>query len=203
MNFGPSADDRETPLRALEDIFPIITSIIEYKQCSLNEFLIYDPYYCNGNIKRRLESLGLNRNNIYNDPIDCYYAQKYNLIKSFDLLLSNPPYSSDHIRRCIQYSIKSEKPWLLLLPSNVIHRSWFNQEIKDYNVLYIAPYEKYVFEVNNSSNSDENEENDRNTNLKHIPMVTMWFLGIPPSCNLLNTTPSPTTTTTRTTVGYW
>lgn len=170
MNFGPSADDRETPLKAIEDIFPIIISIKIYKQSQLEDIQIYDPYYCNGNIKIRLQSLGLNINKIQNEPIDCYQAQKKNLVKPFDLLLSNPPYSGDHIRRCIQYSVKSKKPWLLLLPSNVIHRQWFVNDIKNYNIMYIAPYEKYIFEVNE-------------TNISHIPMVTIWFLGIPPEDN--------------------
>lgn len=170
INFGPSADDRETLLKALEDILPIINAIVLYKQCSFEDIQIYDPYYCNGNIKLRLQSLGLNINSIQNDPIDCYYAQKNNLIRPFDLLLSNPPYSGDHIRRCIQYSIKINKPWILLLPSNVMHRPWFNEVIKNYSILYIAPLEKYIFEVNN-------------TNISHVPMVTIWFLGIPPQNN--------------------
>jgi hypothetical protein len=162
------ADDRETPSRALEDIIPILSALCDVQQCELTQLSIYDPYYCNGGIKIRLENLGLDSNRIQNDPTDCYVAQKSGKVKPFDFLLSNPPYSGDHIRRCIHYSVKSQKPWALLLPSNVIHRSWFLEETKDSSILYVAPFGRYEFQVGTTSQS-------------HVPLVTMWFIGLPPS----------------------
>jgi hypothetical protein len=163
---GVGADDRETPSRALEDIIPILSAVCNVCRCELRSLSIYDPYYCNGGIKIRLESLGLDRNRIQNDPTDCYIAQKSGKVKPFDFLLSNPPYSSDHIRRCIHYCVKSQKPWALLLPSNVIHRGWFSEETKDSSILFVAPYGRYEFEVGTTSQS-------------HVPLVTMWFVGFP------------------------
>lgn len=166
-----SADDRETPFRALADLLPILSALGNiYCQSNLLQLSIYDPYYCNGRIKIHLENLGLNSNLIQNEPTDCYAAQKNGKVKPFDILLSNPPYSGDHIRRCIHYSVKCQKPWALLLPSNVIHRSWFVEEIKDSSILYVAPHSRYEFEVGTTSQS-------------HVPLVTMWFIGFPSNDN--------------------
>jgi hypothetical protein len=164
---GPSADDRETPRTALEDILPILIAVADLNQFALGELSVYDPYYCRGGIKIHLESFGVDSQRIQNDPIDCYSAQKTRKIKPFDILLSNPPYSGDHIRRCIQYSVKSQKPWALLLPSNVMHRTWFPEEIKESDIFYLAPHRRYEFEVR------------EDTVRSHIPLVTMWFIGIP------------------------
>jgi hypothetical protein len=163
---GPSADDRETPLTALEDLLPILSAVADLNQFPLNQLAIYDPYFCHGGIKIHLESLGLDSQRIQNEPIDCYVAQKSGKVQPFDILVSNPPYSGDHIRRCLHYSVKSQKPWSLLLPSNVIHRSWFQEEMKNSLIFYLAPHRRYEFVV-------------RETAQSHIPMVTMWFIGIP------------------------
>jgi hypothetical protein len=54
-----------TPLRAYEDISTILDHI-----CDRKSLRIYDPYYCNGEVKERLGSLGYPF--VINEPVDFY-----------------------------------------------------------------------------------------------------------------------------------
>lgn len=164
------SDNCETPLNALEDILPVILAYANLLNKPLNYLQIYDPFYCNGLIKTHLEVLGMNAELIHNDPVDCYKMQKQKAVPNHHLLLTNPPFSGDHIRRSLIFAKKTNnKPWLFLLPSNVIQREWFISEFMDSNetILYIAPHERYTFDM--VINKDEHTT--------HIPFVTMWVIG--------------------------
>lgn len=165
---GSSADDRETPLVAVEDILPVLLAAADASRKLLSDISIYDPYYCRGAVKSHLISLGCSPGGVHNDPIDCYTAQKANEVPAFDVLLSNPPYSGDHIQRCVHYAVASSKPWALLLPSNVFLRPWFEKAVKDQTVWFLAPHERYGF-LNDSARNSAAEN--------HVPFVTMWFIG--------------------------
>jgi hypothetical protein len=39
--------------------------------------------------------------------------------RSYDVLVTNPPYSADHKERALGFCLASAKPWLLLLPNYV------------------------------------------------------------------------------------
>merc|ERR1719162_319128 len=114
---------------------------------------IYDPYYCNGSIVTKLSSLG--HTNVYNKKQDCYkvwsqqqqsrsfqenkqeegsscatLARDSSKLPPFDILITNPPYSGDHINRLMQYLVtnttlsNSSTPWFLLMP-NWVHKKEF------------------------------------------------------------------------------
>lgn len=169
---GCSADDRETPLIAVQDVFPLVSAFSDSSMKMMQDVDIYDPYYCKGAIREHLLSLGCNRRRIHNDPVDCYAAQKNKAVPLFDVLISNPPYSGDHIQRCIHYAVASAKPWALLLPSNVFLRPWFGASIKDQKVWFIAPHERYGFEYDPATDNILSSEKE-----KHVPFVTMWYVG--------------------------
>ena len=59
------------------------------------ESIIYDPYYCDGGVVRNLNSLGFP--NIHNVKEDCYAIWQRQDLPSFDILVTNPPYSGDHV----------------------------------------------------------------------------------------------------------
>lgn len=169
-----SADDRETPAVAVADIGPVLAAVANSSGCALNDIHVYDPYYCKGAIKRHITSLGCSSQRIHNDPVDCYIAQKNKQVPPFDVLVSNPPYSADHIQRCIHYAVASAKPWMLLLPSNVVLRPWFKAALKSQQVMYIAPHERYGFECDEDPKLDSSKSSGSD---KHVPFVTMWFVG--------------------------
>jgi hypothetical protein len=167
--FGtPSSDDRETPITALSHVAHVLRAIKQFNKNPGNTLEIYDPYYCKGAMKDRLCELGFDKDSIHNDPVNCYTAQKNGTVPQFDVLLSNPPFSGDHVKRSVGYAMSCKRPWALLLPSNVFLRDWFTSlpSSTGASLMYLAPHERYAFEANLGAETT-----------KHIPLVTMWFIG--------------------------
>ena len=68
-----------------------------------NEHVLYDPYYCDGAVKRNLQQLGFP--NVHHVKEDCYDVWKRGTLPAFDVLVTNPPYSSAHVRKVEGFSI--------------------------------------------------------------------------------------------------
>jgi hypothetical protein len=139
-----------------------ITFIVDAIYTTVSDVRVYDPYYCHGGTKELLSVCGFKKEFIFNDPVNCYSAQREKSVPLHDILLSNPPYSGEHIRRALHYAVSTSKPWAFLLPSYVFLRPWFQEEIGGQNILYLAPHQRYSF----LSNQGETPE-------PHIPYVTM------------------------------
>ena len=95
--FPTEADDHcESPLHAYEHVVTILKAL--YRR---NDSTIYDPYYCDGGVVRNLNNLGFA--NVYNVKEDCYkvWEQQEKQLPSFDILVTNPPYSGDHVSHCL------------------------------------------------------------------------------------------------------
>lgn len=94
--YETDADDHcESPLQAYQHVVPLLSDLGKGK-----EVKIYDPYFCNGAVKRNLGNLGFA--NVYNVMEDCYSVwEKRHSLDFFDALVTNPPYSGDHVSSCI------------------------------------------------------------------------------------------------------
>lgn len=92
--FPTEPDDHcESPLLAYNHVVAILKLLCQGQQPEKST--IYDPYYCNGAVVRNLNQLGFP--NVYNVKQDCYAAWQKQELPSFDILLTNPPYSVDHV----------------------------------------------------------------------------------------------------------
>jgi hypothetical protein len=90
--FETDSDDHcESPLEAYNDIAPLL------QLCSgSNGVSIYDPYYCDGTVVKNLNTLGFP--DVYNRKEDCYNVwASSKSYPSFNVLVTNPPYSGDHV----------------------------------------------------------------------------------------------------------
>ena len=130
-------DHCETPLEAYQDIQSVLLTFVEMLGISMNTFKIYDPYFCEGNTVKRLNSLGFN--NVYNKKEDFYKVQSSGSIPDYDILITNPPYSSDHVEKLFNFCIGSKKPWMLLLPNYFYMRDYFAAVKKSCQPFFIIP----------------------------------------------------------------
>ena len=102
-----TADDCETSFDAISDILPLIQAVAAYNgHKSLSTTTIYDPYYCTGSVASHWARLGCR--NFLNPNEDFYESAKMKTTPPHDVMVSNPPYSGDHIRRVIDFATKSE-----------------------------------------------------------------------------------------------
>ena len=172
-------DHCETPLQSYKDIVPILNQLCKsYGGINNTDSMkIYDPYYCDGSVVKHLSSLGFS--NVYNKKEDCYVVWKSNSEPQYDVFLTNPPYSEDHIEKLMTHITSpsfGNKPWLLLMPTWVHKKDYYinattNNQKRTCNPFYIVPKKRYVYKP--PSNFREKKESD--VHKKSSPFVSMWY----------------------------
>jgi hypothetical protein len=120
--------------RALEEISYLLPGID--KPAMLK---VWDPFFCTGRMKSNMISIGFP--NVHNENEDFYTIMQSQHYPKHDILLTNPPYSQDHIPRLLQYCNESIRaPCFLLLPSYVVNKEYFSRfDAKDSKHFFIIP----------------------------------------------------------------
>jgi len=189
------SDHCETPTTAYAHIKPLLRyfagtatgtvppSAAEIGSCSPCSLSIYDPYYCDGGSILRLSSLGFP--NVQNFREDCYAAwSKPDYDARFDILVTNPPYSGDHVGRLVKF-LASEKfgtrPWMMLVPQWVHKKPYFTEAFegkgcggvrRKQGPFYLVPQKRYVYLPPKGMRPKKDSE----THKKSAPFVSMWFV---------------------------
>ncbi|KAL3932727.1 MAG: hypothetical protein SGBAC_010718 [Bacillariaceae sp.] len=157
-------DHCETPVEAYRDLLDVLDEICKSLNKTRANLLIYDPYYCNGGVKRKLASLGFE--SVINKNRDFYHDIENHEIPNYDVLVTNPPYSGVHMERLISFvnpSNKTDKkknakgsvnprnkPWLFLLPHFVYTKDYYhralksNKPLKD-QIYFLVPEVRYSY----------------------------------------------------------
>ena len=138
------ADHAETPFEAYEDIDPVLKFLQHLVGKTSKTMKIYDPYYCGGAVKNHMAKLGFD--NVHNQKED-FYARAERSAKGpgdFDVLMTNPPYSANHVERLFKYCAKTpDKPFLLLLPMYFYTEPFYKETIGSQsnlsNLFFICP----------------------------------------------------------------
>lgn len=73
---------------------------------------IYDPYFCAGSIITHLNGLGFT--NVHNRNEDFYAAVEANRVPQHDVVVTNPPYTSDHVEKLMSFLVSNQKPFFVL-----------------------------------------------------------------------------------------
>ena len=107
-------DHAETPFEAYRDLEPLLFRLTTAVGKTKATVRIYDPYYCAGSVIAHLGRLGFAC--VINENVDFYKALATRTIPDFDILVTNPPFSGDHIPRALAFAAKCGKPWALLIP---------------------------------------------------------------------------------------
>lgn len=180
MNFPYDVDPDdhcESPLEAYTDIVPLLDSYRRrIRKQSNDQLSIYDPYFCNGRVARHLESLGFP--DVYNRKEDCYKVWKDpSLYPKYDIFLTNPPYSVDHIEKLMHHVTGKQnknKPWMLLMPNFVHKKDYFQKFTSEAGQLpiYLVPKKRYVYQPPPNMRAKKASS----THKKSSPFVSMWFL---------------------------
>lgn len=114
-------DQCETPALAYEHIAPLLRLLAGALGRAPAALRIYDPYYCAGAAKAHLAALGFK--SVHHERVDFYKAIAERTTPPFDVLVTNPPWSGDHVERCLRFCRASGKPWFVLLPNFVPHNT--------------------------------------------------------------------------------
>jgi hypothetical protein len=145
-----AGDHAETPLAAFQHVAPLLRRLARRQGCADSELRLYDPYFCRGAGVRHLQSLGLS---LINRNEDFYATREAGRLPSFEVLVSNPPFTGDHLERAFSFAWACNKPWFLLVPQYVARKAWFLQwqdaqlvrGKSGSRAFFLAPQTPYVF----------------------------------------------------------
>ena len=117
-------DHAETPFAAYADIEPLLFGLALQLRSNKEKLKVWDPYYCEGSVVRHLGRLGFS--NVRNANEDFYATVAEGREPAFDVLVTNPPFSGDHMERFLAYLATLTKPWLALMPQFVAQKRYFH-----------------------------------------------------------------------------
>jgi hypothetical protein len=136
-------DHCETPLEAYRDVIPLLDRIAQSLGKTRKAMMIYDPYYCDGGVKLKLQSLGCQ--NVLNDNEDFYANIATKKIPDYDLLVTNPPYSGEHMEKLLAFVAASKKPYLLLMPHFVYTKDYYQRSKMQEEIFFLVPKSRYSY----------------------------------------------------------
>ena len=178
--FPTDPDDHcESPLQAYAHIQPLLlqlTNLGGAKKSGGKDLKIYDPYFCNGAVVDNLAALGFP--SVYNKKEDCYQAwSSATLYPSFDVLVTNPPYSGDHIEKLVDHltsPMMGGRPWFLLMPEWVHKKDYFLSKMKSRQMepFYLIPNKRYVY----LPPKDYRASKKSDVHKKSSPFNSMWYI---------------------------
>lgn len=170
--FPTDADDHcESPMESYRDILPFLEKLCDNDKKNLT---IYDPYYCNGAVKRHLQELGFP--NVYNVKVDCYQVWSSGVgYPDFQVLITNPPYSDTHIPQLLQHVTNRNfgtRPWFLLLPTWVHKKEYYKTCTAGLNPFFMVPQKRYTY----LPPKHFREKKASDVHKKSSPFVSMWYI---------------------------
>ena len=123
-------DHFETDLTAIRDVLPCVEELRSIIRPNCPEtFSLYDPYYCDGKIVGMWKSCGVGK--IYHENRDFYKdIDDDECPKSYDMLVTNPPYSGNHIQRLFIYLVEAKRPFAVLIPDYVASKDWYQMLVR-------------------------------------------------------------------------
>lgn len=115
-------DDYETPKEVIKSLLPFIK---DFKK-------IYDPFYCQGSVKKDWEELG---KICYNEKLDAFDREPP---QDFDITISNIPFSMKE--KCMKLFFDLKKPFIILMPIDAMGSVWINKYFD--KLQFIIPHKR-------------------------------------------------------------
>ena len=105
-------------------------------------------YYCAGAMARHLGSLGFR--SVYN-KCECFYtAVEEGRVPPHDVVVTNPPYSGQHVEKLLRWARRNAKPFLLLMPNYFFSKPYFGAALGGAaaarsSMSYLCPRKRYSY----------------------------------------------------------
>ena len=89
--------------------------------------------------------------NVVNENEDFYALTEY---PPFDVLLTSPPYSKNHIQKCMEFAVSCGKAWFILQPQYVHRKAYYAALVSQQDPLFMIPGRKYVYYAHHGGRKD-------------------------------------------------
>ena len=160
-------DHCESPEAAYKDIAPFLRRLALALNKKEADLLVYDPYFCEGSVVERLKGAGFE--NVYNRKEDFYSSDTQK--PDYDVLVTNPPYSGDHLEKLLSFCLEQKKPFFLLLPNYVYMKSYYSK-LSPQNMFYVSPVSRYLYTTPKGRRQKKSKSYTS-------PFPTFWYCHVP------------------------
>ena len=142
---GDDADHAETSAQAYEDVIQLLDHVALTLGKTRATLAVYDPYYCDGSVVKKLNKLGFK--NVYNQHEDFYVKIATDSVPDHDVVVTNPPYSADHMEKCFRFCAQgnNNKPWFVLVPNFVYTKNYYEGAVGALTPSYVVPKKRYYY----------------------------------------------------------
>jgi hypothetical protein len=174
--FEVHADDHcETPPEAFGHIAAVLSELAAHTGVvPAAKLRIWDPYYCSGSSAIHLETAGFPT--CHHRKEDFYAVVEKGAQPEHDVVVTNPPFSADHIPRFLEIAAANAKPWCMLAPNWVYTKPFFASVPP--GVFYVVPTKRYRFLPPRGARSAKASDTHKRTS----PFPCFWFCGgFPPA----------------------
>jgi hypothetical protein len=201
LPFVNEPDDHcESPPEAYRDVVGFLDLIAKKIGKTRESLKIYDPYFCAGAMKKHLCALGFSQ--VYNECEDFYERLRTKNLPPHDVVVTNPPYSQDHVEKLLKFCGEHDKPYMLLMPSYVCGKPYFYpllaaaeykpsagpksstvQTYRKKGPIFAYPPKRYNYWTPKSMRSKSSVQGHASS-LGHrtSPFVSFWYIDLEPVC---------------------
>ena len=162
-------DHCESPLLAYQDISPVLDFICAKLGKTRATLRIYDPYYCEGAMKAHLLTCGFS--DVYNKMEDFYKVIEAKACPDYDVLVTNPPYSNDHVPRLLSFATREKKPFFLLMPNWCYTKEYYSRITQAHGLFYISSSVRYMY---TTPKGRRQKKSGKYTS----PFPSFWYCGL-------------------------
>lgn len=182
--FTPDPNDHcETSPIAYRHIAPILQLVAAALNKSPASLRIWDPYYCAGSVQRHLAAIGFPL--VHNVNEDFYKVAASRQLPKHDVLITNPPYTADHVERFLRFAVANSKPWFLLVPDYFANRPNYVRSLSagrqtPVRPFYLCPKERYHYWTPDGLREQRNVKGHKNLVLgrRNSPFVSYWHIHL-------------------------
>lgn len=178
-----AADHCETPFRAYADLAPVLEWVAKTMGKDKSTLRVYDPYFCNGAVKRNLARLGFTT--CYNEREDFYARIANDTVPAYDVLVTNPPYAplpeQDHVESLLKFVVSKRTPFFILQPNYCYAKPYYETIVSSLEggprLLFLQPPmpRDYVYV------SPDGFRDVKAAQRKTAPYVTFWYCWLGPA----------------------
>jgi hypothetical protein len=119
-------------------------------------------------VVRNLAQRGFPR--VHNKNEDFYAVVDSGNTPEYDALVTNPPYSEDHIERILRFCVGSGKPWFLLVPNYVYVNAYYAAVTAGAKPFYLVPTTRYWYTAPRGAR--------REKAVKTSPFLSFWYADL-------------------------
>jgi len=168
------ADSVETPVVAYQHIKGFLLQLAESLGKPSEHLRIYDPYFAEGGTVRRMAEVGFWR--VINRREDFYEAVRVGAVPDHDVVVTNPPYSGDHVEKFLTWAVANGKPWFLLVPNFFYMKDYYSKCIAGSSMLYVAPAKRYTYIASKGVAAASGQLRNKKT-AATSPFPSFWYVG--------------------------